>query len=228
MARDFNGSADFIDWGSDASIDDLSPMTISVWLSRDVSGGNHPLFAKRGFANGWILTVDNVTNGLDFEFNWSTARGIWAGSSTLSATTRYHIVVSYDKGAAAGTDPTMYVNGAAETITENSTPTGTANSDAAESANSGKDGSFGFAFLDGRIGWLCFDSGVWDAAARNRARWWGRPHGGVKVYHPLVTAKLANEGSATANGTATGTAVAGFATPVVRPGAAMMGMGVGW
>lgn len=228
MARNYNGTSDFIDWGSDASIDDLVPMTISFHVNLANITNDHPFLAKRGYANGWFFGFDSVLDKLDFEFNFTTTRGIWAGSTVFVAGTNYHIVLTYDKNAAAGTDPVIYVNGVAETITENSTPVGTPVSDAVEPMNSGKDDSFDTAFLSGKLGWLCYASGAWDAAAVNRARWWGRPHGGIAVYHPLVSGKLTNEGTATANGTATGTTVANMVTSVVRPGSAMMGMGIGW
>jgi hypothetical protein len=59
--------------------------------------------------------------------------------------------------------------------------------------------------------------------------WWGRPHGGLQFYQPLVTDKLTNEGSDTgATYTVTGAVVAELAVPTVPPGSAMMGLGVGW
>jgi hypothetical protein len=157
---------------------------------------------------------------------WLTTAGIWEGSTALAASTYYHVAVVYN-GDSILNDPAFYVNGVAETVTEIQAPVGTLSDDAGQSLVMGESGG-GSDDVDGRIGWFVYDSTLWDAAAVNRAMWWGRPNGGVAVYHPLVTAKLVNEGTATATGSVTGTTVAAFATPVVRPGTAMLGMGVGW
>ena len=75
---------------------------------------------------------------------------------------------------------------------------------------------------------VAIGTGLWAAADVNRAMWWGRPLGGLVVYHPFYTDKLADQGSAAAALTATGTTVASLVSPAVRPGSAMMGMDVGW
>ena len=78
--------------------------------------------------------------------------------------------------------------------------------------------------MDGRLQNFCFDETALTDELVNRARWWGRPKGGVLVYHPFYTTKLDNEGSATAPGTATGSIMGSLVVPCGRPG---MGIGLG-
>jgi hypothetical protein len=124
--------------------------------------------------------------------------------ASYSAGTRLHLAVVYDNQSAAN-DPTIYVDGAAVSLTVISTPTGTASADAAWNLALGEVDDTGGEDFDGALGWLCYANALWSTDQVNRARWWGRPGGAQAVYHPLVTDKLANEGTATADGTATGT-----------------------
>ena len=150
--------------------------------------------------------------------------GNWRGTD-VSINARHHIAVTYDRGATTN-DPVMYVDGATITVTELSTPVTLVGGDDTikfgENMGGSQDfaGSILHAALDGAI--------LWTAAQVNRAMWWGRPHGGLEVYHPFLTTKLADEGSAAETLTATGTTSGTVVTPCVRPGSAMLGMGVGW
>lgn len=228
MARDFDGTNDNIVYGSDASIDNFTSRSAGLWMQHDAASTTMHLIGKDRFGVVWALGNDGApgfTDRLMFAQAW-TAVNFWRGNTTDLGTSRHHVAVTYN-GSSTTNDPVLYIDGVVEATTESAAPTGTRQDDLNQSLRIGENGA-GALDYDGRIGWVAYASGIWDAAAVNRAMWWGRPHGGLNVYHPLVTDKLNNEGSGTANGTATGTTVAAFATPVVRPCTATMGLGVGW
>ena len=224
MARDF-ASGDFIDYGADASIGDFVTQTISLWIQMDVLGGNTKVMIAKNSSSQWFVIIIS-TGVLRFRHQWTTTEGVWQVTTpVLVIDTRYHIVITYNGGATTN-DPVIYFNGISQTVTENTTPVGSLTADAAQSLTSPNLGTV--PHYDGLQSHLAYDNTLWSAAEVNRAKWWGRPKGGLQVYQPLYTDKLINEGVATANGTATGSTVAPFAIPVVRPSSSMMGMGIGW
>ena len=175
----------------------------------------------------WILSANAPASAgwrVGYDIDWSTD-GSWI-SADITAAARHHIVVTYDRGATTN-DPVIYVDGTSVTVTENVAPVGTVG---------GGDDTIKIGELDddsgdlsGTLSHLAIAVGdLWDAAEINRARWWGRPHGGLLVYHPFVTPKLDDEGSAAETLTATGSVMAAFVTPVVRPGSALLGGVLGW
>ena len=218
MARDFDGANDRVDFGSDASIDGFTAFTVMGWVDVQTPASNSDFWVSKnhsgGVDSGWQTSFNTFSGVCDIYRTWSTTAGAW--TFPKPATGIHHIAITYD-GAATTNDPAATVDGAAQTITEGAAPSGTLSSDAAQPLRIGETGNDGQDF-QGKIGWLVYHNSILDAAAINRHRWWGRPHGGLAVYHPLVTDKLANEGTATANGTATGTTVVSMVTPVQRPG----------
>lgn len=228
--RDFDGANDNIAFGSDSSIDQFVQKTISMWAQKDNTSVAWFGVGKDRFAAAWgVGNSGGGSDQLEFYHAWSGTDGSWLFTNNTLGTALRHIVVTYDgNGTAPGNDPRCWFNGVEQTsINEVTTPTGTLDTDAAANLRVGETGANG-ADMDGRIGWLCYDSVIWDTAAINRARYWGRPHGGIKVYHPFIGPKLGNEGTATATGTASGTTIVAGPCPVVRPGTACMGLGVGW
>jgi hypothetical protein len=130
-AQDFDGSNDFVNCGSDASLDDIAIKTIEFWTNLDTwappaQQGSH--FINKGDA-GWFVATDITGAGRTiFGHNW-TAIGRWSFPS-FSLSNWHQIVVIYNRGSAAN-DPVVYVNGNSQAITEYMTPSGTALSDAA-------------------------------------------------------------------------------------------------
>lgn len=228
--RDFDGVNDNINYGSNAGIDAFTSKTYSFWLRWDGSDVIDLVAVKSSDTNGQGINTSTTLYGgpgsqLIYFHTWTTNDAVWKGTTQLNDAVWRHIAISRANG---DTDvPSMYVNGVAETVTLVQAGTGTQNSDAANSLMNGES-DVGTNDMDGAMGFFAYDDAIWTDAEVNRARWWGRPFGGIQVYHPLITDKLTNEGAATANGTATGTTNTNAAIPVVRPGTAMMGMGIGW
>ena len=225
MARDFDGVNDSINFGSDASVDDFTAKSIAAWTNFDATG-TMCIVAKSGPAATWEFRRNGggTSGAVAMENAFSGTDAIWRTGTGVVLTGRFHIVFTHDGTTGA---PLIYVNNVSQSITTVSTPTGTIDADAANDLRAGTNASDALD-LDGQLQSLCYDNSAWTAEQVNRSYWWGRPGGGVEVYHPMLTDKLANEGTATATGTATGTTVVSLVTPVVRPGSAMMGMGVGW
>lgn len=227
MARNFDGTDDSVDFGSDASIDDFNVRTVSFWIlvSTGASEVDY-IVSKNSGATGWGVEY-NTFNATSSRFGlfqgFSVASGEWFAPQVTVPT---HVVVVYDRTSSAN-DPVVYFNGVSQTITETQTPSGSAVADAAGALHMGELGG-GANDFTGVISHFCYHNAAFSAADVNRAMWWGRPFGGLKAYHPFLTSKVANEGSATADGTVSGSTMAAMVVPAMRPGSAMMGMGVGW
>lgn len=225
MARAFDGVNDRLETANDAvaGLDNQlmsfgfpitvanSPGTLALFLLSQSQGSTIRLRvqAVNPLVSGWRLDVAYV---------WSGGNGSWT-SADITGGVPHHIVLTYDRGDTAN-DPVMYVDGVSVTVTENSTPAGTAQT-GGDTLRIGE--SIGGTLdLTATLGNFAAQGGVlWDAAMVNRARWWGRPGGGLHVYYPFWTDKLTNEGSNSATLTASGTTVAALQVPVVRPGSAL-------
>ncbi|WNM57808.1 DUF2341 domain-containing protein [Candidatus Nitrospira allomarina] len=135
--QSFDGVDDRIDIPSGAGIDNLftGGATVSAWINPSGWGeGGFGRILDKGNAvavtNGWALQVENTGNRLIFELGFSGNAGRWRSSiNSISLDTWQLVTVAYDSSSAAN-DPTIYVNGVALGLTESSTPSGTANSDA--------------------------------------------------------------------------------------------------
>lgn len=225
MARDFDGVDDDIQFGNDASINDFGALSGSCWVELDSTATAQIFITKGSGPNvGWQFR-HNATGQIRVVRTYTGTDGTWTTTTAgITTGTRTHAAFTHDGTTA---DVTIYVNGS--TVAATAAPTGSLDADNAQILAIGEQVVNSVLPLNGRLENVCVANATWTAEQVNRARWWGRP-GAIAVYHPLYTDKLNNEGTATANGTATGTTVTSFTqiTPVVRPGSAMMGLGVGW
>jgi len=105
-----------------------SKMTISAWIYKTGHGGtNQGRIVQFGGA-GAIQFYVNSSNRLYFRTHWDGGtNGRWyTPTSTIILNEWMHVAVSYDgAGAAPGHDPVLYINGIAQSITEDATPSGT-------------------------------------------------------------------------------------------------------
>jgi len=231
MARDFNGSNERINFAEDAALDDLAPRTLSAWTRCDtatqttiVSKGT---FAASGTGSGWQFENNGAVPTFDLKVGFDSSRGRFEmGSEAVGQL--LHVVCVYDHSSDAN-NPTFYVNGTSVSVTEPLTPAGSYNGDSGADVIFGERPS-GSGDFNGLLGHVVIDSAAWDAAAVNRARWWGCSPGGpstVEFWVPLWTSDLSNKGTATAaDGTATGTTMDNASCPrVERMWGSMMGCG---
>ncbi len=222
MARNFDGTDDNINFGSDATVDDFATKTLMLWLNPNVPASNYDIFvAKNGSGDtGWQLGISTFANVIGWYHTFSGGAGSWVFTRPTNGTP-IHIAITYDNTSTTN-DPVIEVDGVAQTLTEDLTPSGTANGDATYSLRLGEN-DLGGQDAQGVIQCLVYDSTIVAADRRNRHRWWGRPGGAVAVLHPLLTDKVTNEGTATANGTVTGSTMTTI-SKVQRAGAGMLGM----
>jgi len=152
----FDGSGDSISFGSGASLDTLTTQTIEMWVKRGtVASSSDQHIASKEFDDGsgfggWWFYIRRDSDGthggkLKFGRGWSTSTfqsAIWRASTKLNSTTPwYYCAVTYDAGSTSN-DPIFYVNGVAETTTEEQSPSGTLLSDNPYSVKMGE-GSYG-------------------------------------------------------------------------------------
>ncbi len=224
--RDFDGTNDEIEMGSDASIDGFAARTHCAWVRGDGTGITD-MIATKGVSGILEAMVFNTTDTVRYISDWTTDGNWNSTTDTADGATFFHLCVSYNNGATTN-DALIQVNCVAESLTTDTAPTGSVVSDAdnnlqlGESNNDSND-------LDGVIAYYIYDnvaySGV-NAASCNLARWQGTPNwGNVEVIHSFETDKLTNEGIGVADGTAAGTTVVPVAIPVERRYGAMMGVG---
>lgn len=226
MARRF--IAGNLDFGSDASIDDYTQRTLLMWLkAEDPEVGNTIFTTTKSDAaatpTGWLVTTeDDVTSShWRLQQNFSLTNGIWDAPNGSAGTVLRHLGVVYDRGA-TGNDPTIYVDGASQAITELTMPVGDTQGDAVEFLRA-------TAFGLGRMGFIVYDSTMFTSASVNRHRWWGVAPGGpstVDVWHPFWTDNLVNKGTATASPAAAQTEMNNADVPrVERCWASTLGVG---
>lgn len=220
MARDI-GANEGITFGADASIADFSSISVAFWLDRDATGGMH-LVSKtpNPIAAGWDIIVQGPGNNhrLRFRRFYSGGTASWRSTSEVQTELR-HIAITHD-GSSGSNDPVMYIDGVPETLVSTVTASGSLLSEASDVLRIGEDAT-GANDFDGAIQDPTYANAIWTADQVNQHRWWGRVGGTVAVHHPLMTDKLVNEGTATADGSATGTSVRALPR-VLRPG------GGGW
>ena len=102
----FNGTSDYVNCGSDASLD-LTALTVACWMKADTAPGvNYPFWVERGaFENGWgLLKIAGSwpNPGLRW-YDGASVRDVTA--SGISEGTWYHVAATHD-----GTTARIYVN----------------------------------------------------------------------------------------------------------------------
>ncbi len=148
QALDFDGSDDYVNAGSGASLDDLTTGTISAWI--------YPRSSGEG-ANGYIVSkAANFTNdGWSFAipssklfFEWDGATSDWerGSNNTLTLNQWTHAVVTFNRDSASpsATNILIYENGVEVTYTA-PLDGNTLDSDAASNLVIGNDRIFNLA-----------------------------------------------------------------------------------
>lgn len=160
---DFSGGSavDALNFGVIPAISQTNTTTIAMWVYADTFATTHAdwLFVIQTFPRSLSLVLyDNrVEFGHNFSgggYNWRTAANPFAAGSW------HHIVLTYDRSSNTN-DPLMYIDGAAVSLTENTTGSGTAQS------LEGGDLILGNT-KDPTTYQYCFDGKIFDARVYNR------------------------------------------------------------
>lgn len=190
-AQDFNGTTAFVNCGSDASLDDITVKTIEFWTRMDnlypvAAQGSH--FINKG-DTGWFVATDITAPGrCIFGHNFSSGSGTNRWQWPIITTGQwYHFVIVYDRSLATN-NPLVWVNGAAQVVTNYNRATGTALSDAAHSFQMSK--SPGNArWVDGIMDEVRISSGArsedWIVTTYNNQN---NPTGNVAFGNPVTLA----------------------------------------
>ena len=106
----YNAGSDDINYGSDASIDDLDPATLMIWVNRSSSAGNQHFMIK-GYTTGWkefrntgsgsneiTITTSCATTALDYSTN----------DTPLTTGSWQFLAVKWNMSAAAGQQGEIY------------------------------------------------------------------------------------------------------------------------
>jgi hypothetical protein len=136
-ARQYDGANDYITTGSDASIDDvfLAGGTVSAWIYPSTIGENSEgRVVDKSNSNvngggGWGFAT-NTNNVMSFRKGHATTHGAWrTPDNSVTLNSWNHVVVTYTHGVA--NNPSIYINGVSQAITEFAVPAGAAQTDAA-------------------------------------------------------------------------------------------------
>lgn len=191
MARYFDGANDQVLYasGSVAGLDS-DVKSISVWarLPALPTSIDAIIHAHQAGDFNWFVRVDNVSSSLRFVFRQKhlLASGTWTTSNSFSLNAWHHILFTYDDNPA--NDPIFYIDGIAESLTENNAPSG--------ARATGLDGvSIGATSLQaldfkGDIGEMAVWQGIILTAGEAKALAGGVPanrvqRGSLKFYAPL-------------------------------------------
>lgn len=157
MARDLDGADDYINFGT-AAASELPIKTIACWLRIDSSAGFNTLLAKGVLdATGWRLFRNFGAETLAWDQRFTGTDGRWS-TPAFGLNVAKYVTVAYDRGSVAN-DPTVWYDAVSQTVTEDSTPTGSAESDAASPLFVGmeEDG------ITGAFDGLAADLAIWSA-----------------------------------------------------------------
>ncbi len=134
-AIDFDGSDDYINCGTDSSLDNITNITVETNFKAASWGesnfGRMIVKANTGNTDGWQFAVTNV-GSLAVYLDYSTTDAAWySPGGGLSLDTWYYAAFQHTRGSPLKADGKIYIDGDSKTIT-GIDGVGTVQSDAAE------------------------------------------------------------------------------------------------
>ena len=102
--------------GDDIAAGATQKMSFAAWVYRSVAAGS----ARRviDFGN-YDVAVSDTPGGIQFKTVWNGSNAYWY-APTVSLSTWYHLVVTYDASSAAN-DPIIYLDGISQSLSESGT-----------------------------------------------------------------------------------------------------------
>ena len=164
----FDGTDDYIDCGSDSTLDQVfvGGGTLTAWIKPSSDGENNygRIFDKStatSGADGFYFLVTDESSGnceLRFAHGFDSTVGFWDSTATVALNTWNHVAVVYDNSSTSN-DPIFYINGVSVTVTEGDTPAGTVANDSSQTLFIGNNTGNARTF-DGSIA----NAGIWSRA----------------------------------------------------------------
>lgn len=179
-----------------------------VWLTGSGGGGFGRLLDKDRPGSGHIRITEVSLSTLNFTVAHSVAQGEWS-TPIPSTGAWHHFAVTYDNSSTAN-DPILYVDGSSVTVTEVTTPSGTAGSSAVAYNLGNRD--TGDRALNGRLAEMAIWSRILSAAEIAALGAGYAPSfitQGLAMYYPLLGRYSPENDRAiggSSSGTVTGTA----------------------
>ena len=170
-SRNFDGSNDFVNVGSAANLDNVSPLTLSVWMKPDGTGSAAGrLMYKQNTANGngWMGFATDGTNQLAF-FRDTDGTNLRRDTvDNIFTDNVWQFVIATWGGSTAGTSINIYVDGVVATysLTQGS---GSALSDAVHPLYIGGQG--GSTTFGGELAFARFEDAVLSEVEREEIMW---------------------------------------------------------
>ncbi len=169
-AADFDGTAGRIEVGSDSSIDDIwdGGGSVELWLNIEndtdaiadvLSKGGQRWEINLIDSDGASAACASNLQAIRLFVKFSGGSGRWWSTSCILDTTAgwQHIAITYDSDA-VGNDAIIYLGGVSQGVTETVTPTGTRDTDAADTLSIGDDPGGGSNQYEGQMD----DARVWN------------------------------------------------------------------
>jgi hypothetical protein len=131
QALEFDGSDDYVDMGTAPDeLINIDEKTISLWFRAYTFGttgfGTVVAFdSPDADVSPWSFFLDNTENRLNYGHYFSVVGEWGTPTNSIAVNNWYHAVVVFNRGSSTN-DPTIYLNGVKQTITEIRTPSGTA------------------------------------------------------------------------------------------------------
>ena len=142
-ASDFDGSDDYINSGSDTSLDNIfdSEGTINLWFNADSDGElNTGRIMEK---TRWAVRTTSESGGqikIQFFQTFSLSNGVWETTSRYNLNQWNMLTIKYDSSSSVN-NPTIYINGVSVAVTETNTPSGIRNDDSAFNLLIGSNGA---------------------------------------------------------------------------------------
>jgi hypothetical protein len=105
-ALSFDGNGDYINLGTDSSLNLVNSFTISAWFKTNTISGDHGIVSKMYDASSSPYNLILTTNDLRFETTNSTGGTSIYSYNTILTGNWYHVVATYN-----GTTSSLYLNG---------------------------------------------------------------------------------------------------------------------
>jgi hypothetical protein len=235
MARDFDGADDRIVVGNNASIGFLDAFTVAAWIRKGGTYGGGNLGRVMDKQNGgsgqtaeWLWFNDPSdpappVNAFAFAVQrWSGGEAYWYYPIPTPTTDWHHHIIGYDYADGTSGVPLCHIDGASQSMSNQTPATGTKNA-ATGTAASLCIGGRTFNALRGFDGMIA-ECAMWNrklSAAESKAVYFGGPLAvpvGLVVYMPIwgIQSPEPNYGSSLLTGAVTGAVQAGH-PPLVLP-----------